>query len=347
MKRRDLLVAFVLIAFPSLVSAQDGRLEKPTGVPKAVVEKPERDIGILAVGDPAAAEFDVRNAGGAPLELLSVKAPLGVRAEGVPASVPAGGSRTVRLVLGVPAPPGELVIEASVLTNDPELPTVRLVLRGKVQAFLLMHPGYARYIVVQHAADGTITQTVGAADGATFRVLGVESPSPSLRTSFREARPDERRPGWTGSQWRVDSTLSRDAPVGALTGDIVVVTDHPRQRVARAPISGFVRPVFAVTPPEARMGDVDPRRTPRLRLFVKNFAEERIELRGAESDVTGVRAELEAREPGRSWGLTLWLDADKPPGPFEGHVRIRTASPQVPVIDIPLSGRIVHGPGSP
>jgi hypothetical protein len=346
MKRRDLLVASICVSFSSLASTQD-RHQKPAAVPKAVVEKPERDVGVLAVGDPAAAEFDVRNVGDAPLELQSVKAPLGVRTEGVPASVPAGGSRTVRLVLGFPAPPGELMIEVSVLTNDPELPMLRLVLRGKVQAFLLMHPGYARYIVVQHAADGTITQTVGASDGAAFRVVGVESPSPALRTSFREARPDERRPGWTGSQWRVESTLSRDAPVGALTGDIVVVTDHPRQRVARAPVSGFVRPVFAVTPPEARMGDVDPRRTPRLQLFVKNFAEQLIDLRGAESDVTGVRAELAAREPGRSWGLTLWLDAEKPPGPFEGHVRIRTANPQVPVIDIPLSGRIVRGSDSP
>lgn len=210
-----------------------------------------------------------------------------------------------------------------------------------VRPFLVARPGYARYIIVQHAREGTITQTIGATDGTPFRVVRVESPIPTLRVSFREALPDERQPSWAGSQWRVMSTLTRDSAVGSLTGYIVVHTDHPRQRRAFIPVSGFVRPVIAVTPPEARLGDLERTRVVALRLFVKNFADEEIEVTGASTDVAAVTVEVEPLEKGRTWRLTLVSVPDAPLGPFEGKVLLQTASPDLPRLEIPLSGRLV------
>ena len=106
---------------------------------------------------------------------------------------------------------------------------------------LLADPGYARFNVVQQEREGTIPQTVWSTDGKSFRVLAVESPTPALRTSFREAAAGERRADTAGSQWRIALTLPVDAPVGALVGDVVVVTDHPRQQRLYLPLSGFVR----------------------------------------------------------------------------------------------------------
>jgi hypothetical protein len=218
---------------------------------------------------------------------------------------------------------------------------VALAVQLDVRPFLLVRPGYARYITVQKAREGTLAQTIGAADGATFRVLRVESPLPSLRVSFREARPDERQPAWTGSQWRVTVTLASESPVGALAGSIVVHTDHPRQRRAFIPVSGFVRPILAVTPPEARLGDLDHRRSNPVRLLVRNFAEEPIEITGVSTDVAAVRAELEPIQAGRTWRLKLLPAPGAPLGPFEGTLRLRTGSPKLPSLEVPLSGRIV------
>lgn len=331
-----------MVGAPAFLDAQDAAPKASPGAPRAKVAEAERDLGVKAVGDLVSAEFRIRNPGDQDLELYSFKAAPGIRIEGVPGKVPAGGTLTVRLILFSPPPPGPVLAEATIRTNDVVNPDLRIALKAEVQAFLLLHPGYARYIVVQLAADGTIRQTVGSSDATAFRVLKVESPHPSLRVTFREARPDERQASWKGVQWRVEATLLKDAPVGALTGNLVIHTDHPKQRVAKAPVSGFVRPIFAVTPPEVRMGDLELKAPGRTRLVIKNYAVETIALRGVESNVAGVRGELNENEPGRSWSLTLWVDEDKAAGPFEGRLRIRTASPNVPAIDVPISGRIVR-----
>lgn len=340
MRHRDLLCQLALLTLPVTLAAQPiaARTATPAPIP---VEPQERDLGILAVGDPISAEFSVLNRGQAELDLRSVQVPRGVRVEGVPGKVAPGASHVVRLTVTSGAGLGPLEVEALVSTSDAVQPTIRLLLKATVQAFLVMNPGYARFIVVQQAKDGTISQTVGAADGAKFNVLKVESPHPSLRATFSEARPEQRRADWQGSQWRVDATLIKDAAVGPLTGDLVVHTDHPRQRVVRAPVSGFVRPIFAVTPPNLKLGDIEPASEP-ISLSVKNYAEELIDLLGAESDVRGVRAELKALQPGRSWALLLSFDPTRPVGVFEGRVRIRTGSPKVPSIDVPLKGRTVR-----
>jgi hypothetical protein len=102
-----------------------------------------------------------------------------------------------------------------------------------------------------------------------------------------------------------------------------------------------VRPIFAVTPPEARLGEFDPLSANRARLFVENFAEEPIELEGAETDVEGVRAGLQPLQAGRTWRIVVSVAPERKPGPFAGRIRIRTTSPHQPVIDVPLDGTVV------
>jgi hypothetical protein len=122
---------------------------------------------------------------------------------------------------------------------------------------------------------------------------------------------------------------------------IVVQFDHPRQKELRIPVSGFVRPMFAVTPPAAALGDIDPARPRRGYLLVKNFAEETVALLGVSTDVAGIGADLEPVESGRVYRVRLRFAPDLPAGPFAGTLRMRTASPQQPVIEVALSGRVV------
>jgi hypothetical protein len=255
--------------------------------------------------------------------------------------LPPGESVRLRFRIDTLAADGNRRQAWTLVTNDADRPRVVLQVELDVRPFLVARPGYARYITVQHAREGTITQTLGATDGAAFNILNVESPALGLRVSFREARPDERQPSWAGSQWRVMSTVASDSPVGALSGHLVVSTDHPRQKRAFIPVSGFVRPMVAVTPPEARLGDLDRKRSSPVHLFVKNFAEEEIEVRDVATDVAAVRVELEPLERGRTWRLKLFAVPDAPAGPFEGKILVRTASPKLPRVEIPLSGRLV------
>lgn len=313
-----------------------------TAPPRVTVDPESQRLGVVGLGEEAVAEVVVRNDGGAPLTLAAPRLRRGTRVEGLVPELAPGESVRVLFRIDTLASDGNRQYSWTLVTNDPDRPRVVLGIDLDVRTFLVGRPGYARYIVVQHAREGTITQTLGATDGAPFRVLRVESPLPTLRVSFAEARPEERQPSWTGSQWRVMSTLASDSPVGPLSGQIVVHTDHPRQKRAFIPVSGFVRPILAVTPPEAKLGELARTRPNAVHLFVKNFAEEEIEVREVSTDVAAVRVEVEPIESGRTWRLKLFVVPDAPLGPFQGKVLLHTASPQVPRVEVPLSGRLVE-----
>jgi Protein of unknown function (DUF1573) len=340
-----LVVALGLVAFgcadPGRKASSPATEAPPPSPPRVTVDPEFHDLGVVGFGEQAVAEFVVRNEGGSPLTLAVPQTPRGIAVDGLGAPVPPGQSLRLRVNVDTFEANAERQQAVNVTTNDPERPTVTLVARIDVRPFLIARPGYARYITVQHAREGTITQTIGATDGAEFRILRVESPTPNLRVSFWEATPEQRDPSWPGSQWRVATTLDSVSPVGPLSGLVVVHTDHPRQKRIFIQLSGFVRPVLAATPPEVRMGDVGRQRAEPWRIFVRNFAEETIEVTEVSTDVAAVRAELEPLQPGRSWRVNLFPVAEAPLGPFEGKVLLRTASPTLPTFEIPVAGRLV------
>ena len=318
--------------------------------PRAVVAERELKLGTVAPGDPVVATFRVENTGGAPLT-LEPKNPVpfiaGVESSVGGAPVPPGGTGTVTIRIRSDKLSGPGTVVVPVATNDPAAAKLELRVTVEVKPLLFADPGYARYNVVQKEREGTIAQKVWSSDGAAFRVLSVEAPLPALRTTFREATGDERRADVPGSQWRVETTLAADAPVGALAGDVVIVTDHPRQKKLYVPLSGFVRPVIAVTPPEAELGDVDASRPFRFVLDVKSFASEAITLERAECDLKGATVEIVPVLEGRAWKVRVSVAAGLPEGPLSGTVRIFTASAKAPRIDVPVRGRLVAKTSAP
>ena len=51
--------------------------------------------------------------------------------------------------------------------------------------------------------------------------------------------------------------LANNAKVGPLADYVTVHTNHPKQKMVQIPVSGFVRPVMAVTPPTADFGKIE------------------------------------------------------------------------------------------
>jgi hypothetical protein len=318
--------------------------------PRAVLTNAEQKLGVVPPGPPVTATFRIDNTGGAPLT-LTPGSPMpfvaGVTSTVENAPVPPGGAATVAVRIETEKLAGEGTVRIPITTNDPATPKLELLTTVEVKPLLVADPGYARFNVVQKERDGTIAQKVFSTDGATFKVLSLESPAAALRTSFHEATAEERREGVTGSQWHVDVTLSQDAPVGALTGDVVVVTDHPKQSRVHIPISGFVRPVFAVTPPDADVGSIDGSRPFRFTLDVKNFATETSALERAECDLKGAAVEILPVTEGRAWKVRVSVPEGLPPGPIAGRVRIFTSSAKAPQLDVPVRGRIVEKSSAP
>jgi hypothetical protein len=338
MKAR-LLVLSLSFAIPDSMQA-----EAPPAAPRAVVEPAPQDLGTLAQGEDVVSTISVRNDGNAPLTLGKLTPPAELSIVEAPTEVAPGASGKILVKVDTWRVAGKTTLSLTAATNDPEQATLTIPVTVNVRPFIAATPGYARYIVVQGAPEGTIGQTLWDPEDGDFAVVEALSPYPHLRVTARDARPNERQLGLTARQWRIESTLDSMAPVGPLAAFIVVKTDHPRQKEVRIPVSGFVRPLLAVTPPEADLGAVDPRKPARRSLHVKSFAEEAVAIVRASCDVPGIEASVEPIEEGRSYSLKLATTAAVQEGDFSGRVRLQTDSPKKPYLDVPIKGHVLPAP---
>lgn len=314
------------------------------GKPKAVAVEPINEAGTVSKGDKISHDFLIKNEGDADLEIVNVQPACGCTVAEFDKTIAPGQTGKVHAVVDTAGFNGPISKGLTVFTNDPDTPQLELTVRAKVQPYISARPGYARYVTVQgEATQGSIAQTIWAPDGSSFDLVQVESPFPYLKVSFREAKPEERVTDAkaTGKQWRIEMTLSNDAKVGALADYVTIHTNHPKQKLVQIPVSGFVRPVMAVTPPVADFGKVDLKEPLRRALNVRNFATEPIKITGLDQSIPGVEAKVEPVEDGREYEVFVTLKPELGKGPFNGKLLIRTDSPKTPLIEVELKGIVL------
>ena len=330
---RAAILAGLALLFATAVAA-----EEPQPKPKAVVPTPIYDGGVVQKGAKVIHDFEVKNEGDADLQILDVRPACGCTVASFDRLIPPGGNGHVHLEVDTTAFVGPIAKAATVLTNDPATPTFQLTVQAAVRPFIGVSPGYARFIFVQGAAPGTISQTLWAEDGQDFAVLKVTPPNSFMKTAFREATEKEREPKGKGRQWRVELTMPSDAPVGELRNFLVIETSHPKQSEVQVPLSGFVRPLLVVTPPTIDLKEVSVDAPRSFTAAFVNYGEAPITIEKVEVTVPGITAKLQDIEAGHRFRLTLTLTPSLAKGPFSGKVRISTSSPQIPVFEAPILG---------
>jgi hypothetical protein len=300
-------VAVVVVA--CVLAAGAGR--PAACAPRVVVADAVQDAGEVVAGARVERVFTLRNEGDAPLELTASAPPLvaTARTDGV---VAAGGRGHVRVEVDTLALGGPSTVTVPVATNDPARPHLDLALRLDVHHLVVASPGRARFVFVRGAPAVTVRERVRAVDGAPVRIRAARSPLPALAADFHDAE--------------LALTLRPEAPVGALSGNVEVEVDHPRQKRLVVPVSGFVRPVLAVTPPRLLVDGARPWRT---RLHVRSFAEEPVEVRRATTDVPGLALAVVPLEAGRTYAVDV-----QGSGAGTGTIRLETTSPVEPVVAV-------------
>ena len=297
------------------------------------------DLGVVALGTAPEVRGTLRNQGDAPLTVSAGRVAAGLRVEHVDTPIAPGASGEVRLRLETFRVGQTRDWTIPLTTSDPQRDTVILQVHADVRTFVLITPPTARFTYVQHEREGGTTHLVGAAGDPSFRVTRVESPYPFLDATASPAPPGATRPeGIEGPLWQVTLTIRAHAAVGPLSGAVVLHTTHPRQPRAWLSVSGFVRPLIAVTPPAGLVPSPttggDAIGSPML---VVNFGEAPLELTSAETTITGVRATIEPIEPGRRWHVRVGVAPTAPGGAVRGELRLRTSRADVPPVIVPLS----------
>jgi hypothetical protein len=321
----------------------DTKTDAKDAKPKAVAVEPVADVGSVPKGDKISHDFLIKNEGTADLTITNVQPACGCTVAEFDKLIKPGATGKVHAVVDTTTFSGPIAKGISVFTNDPATPKIELTLHAKIDPYISVKPGYARYIIVQgESQEGTISQSLWAPDGSAWDITGVDSPYPYLKVTYREAKPEERVADAKGKQWQVEMKLANDAKVGPLSDYVTVHTSHPKQKIVQIPVSGFVRPIIAITPPLADFGKIELKEPLRKALTIRNFATEPIKVTGIDPNLPkGIETKLESLQDGREYQVRVILNPEIGKGPFSGKLTIHTDSPKIPTIEVEFKGIVL------
>jgi HYDIN/CFA65/VesB family protein len=335
--RHVIVLSFLLLPAVAVQAAQSNG-------PRVIFDDAVREAGIVGDGEYGAADFIISNAGRQNLHLKLISKSDGVKS--VPPEsldIAPHKKRTIRVDVDTWRVSGDARVDIRYATNDPARPSITLALKINVKSFVSASPGFARYVFVQQERPGTIVQTLFPTDGAPFKVTAVRSPVSWLTVSFRRATDVERVSKLPDPQWRVEMTLLSNAPVGAIEEIVRIDVDHPRQKEVRVPVTGFVRPIFAVTPLAADLGRVKlGQPLAQSAIYIQNFATEGISLSQPTVDVPGLAVTIETVTAGHAYRARVSLTSDAKEGPFAGTITLRTSSTKEEYVEIPIRGEFIR-----
>ena len=321
---------------------------KPSGpAPRLTVDLASWSSGEVARDRTVEHSFVLANEGNAPLSIERIVTTANVELSTRKAEIAPGA--TLSLVAKVALlndRAGGVLKQIEVHSNDPARPKVMLEMKIISIEYVKPEPDRARWISVQQEMDGTISPVLTAVDKTPFRIVSVSTPPPGIVLAYNPsdaaATAAPPQPGTASAAWRFAMTLKKDAPVGAIIGTLMVETDHPKQKLVPIPLSGFMRPVIAVTPYEVKLGQVAHASAKSFEFFVRNFATEPIAVTKVEHGLAGFgEAKVEVLDIGRRYKVIVPMDLAKgPAGPLKGSIRIHTDSKKVPFYSVPVEGTI-------
>jgi len=344
-RRTPLVVPALLLlaALPALESSA-----QPSAGPKAVVPTTLLDLGKHPRGSKVETEFTIENQGTEPLKILDRVSSCACMIVDADTEIAPGASGKLAVEIDTEVLEGPSRVTATILTNDTGNPKITFQVLLEAAPYLAAKPGFFRYTVYQGFEEtAEIVQAVIATDPPEFEIERVESTVPSLEVSYREAKPEERMVGFTGPQFQVVGVLDPDTPVGPLTGFVRVYTTHEKQKLFSIPVSGFVRPVVAVTPPRLDFGTFSfPEGEERYgsTLRVQHFLEnaDDLQITKVESDIPNLESKLHEGRTDHDWFLDLWFEKDSAPsGKFNGTVKLHTTSELAPIVEFTVKGEKV------
>jgi len=332
-----LVMSAVLVLVPVFVVAQG----TDEAAPKLVVEEKIMDAGTVAQGEVIDATFTLSNEGTATLQVKSVRPTCGCTIASFDREIAPGTKGTISAKVDTTNFSGPISKAMLVVTNDPELSSLSLVVKALVRPFVEVLP---RPLVRFNAVQGERVEqklTVVSAESDGLKVTKVESSLSYLESEIRKLGKDELIAGKPEPQYEVTLRLSEDAPPGPVSARAVIHTNIPKALKVPVRIFGVVRALLHVTPSQVQFGAVEAKAKPgRNVIVVNNRAGVQVRVTGATIDDEVFAAEVYTIEDGKRYQVTITVDPEAEAGTRTATMTIATDDPQIPELKVPVSASI-------
>jgi len=286
-----------------------------------------QDAGVVQRGQEVTFEFVVRNRGDAPLE-LAVHPSCGCTVASHEATVAAGESGRITLLLRTATLAGDVRKGVVLQTNDPEHADLQLLLRATVRDVLQADrlPGQ-----IIRAAPGAVARDefrLYVTPPDALRIRSAMSSSPHVRATVRPLPAD-----LSGTQeFLVQLEVAADAPCGRNPFHVVVATDSaatPELRLAHVWEKGIVAPRWISLTSSRIDQPASQSQTALIRSHAGSVAIDVLDCGDPH-----IQARVTALGEGTLHRLQLAWDGQVDPGSKPGLLRLATSLPHQPVLEI-------------
>jgi hypothetical protein len=313
------------------------------GAPQLVVPSKIIDVGTVSQGVVADAVFELVNEGDAPLVIKAVRPTCGCTVADFDREIEAGATGRVAAKLDTKDFSGPISKSILVMTDDPQMPTVTLVIKADVRPFIEVLPRpLVRFNAVLHEPMNQTFTVVGADPDTQVKVLGVDSSVPFLSTSVRPLGKDELVPGKGPSQYEVTLELDEKAPVGPVNAVLTVNTDLKEAPKVPVKVYGVIRSLIHVTPTQVQFGSVEAASRPGRNLIVVNNRTDgtKIDITDVDVDDPAFDGQVSIIDEGRRYQVTVVVKPDAEPGSRNATLTLTTTDEDFPKVTVPIRANI-------
>jgi hypothetical protein len=343
-KRFTIFTLTLLLALTGSAFAQEATAEK---APRLTLVNPVKDFGTVSKGDKLSWTFEVKNTGNADLEILGARPACGCTVAEFDKVIKPGQTGKIVSVVDTANFSGPISKPVAIETNDPRTPSAMLTISAIVKPFVNIHPeGFVRYNLLQGDVEAE-TVTLFSDEVEPFQIVRVETPQEWIKVDYKKLDQPVEGLGRAGqNQYRFVITVGGpDARVGPLSEKVKIVTNSKHQPEFLVSVTGVIRPTYRVEPAGAvNFGEVAPADQAATRMvFLKSLdprTPEQFVVTKAESDIPGLKANVEPTANKGEYRVTLQLADGAPAGNLNGDLKIYTSDKIKPVTTIPVKGTI-------
>lgn len=311
------------------------------GTPRAVVDEPAFNYGTRRDDETVNHQFVLRNEGTGVLNIQSVRASCGCTTTELPTNVLAPGEEVkIEAVTKLRGRQGSQRMSITVVTNDPERPTIRLMLEGEVLASIMMAPRNINFGQMEDNERREETVTIRSTkDDLTFTITSIElSGMDFVKHDVKEVEP--------GKVFEVVVRTAGDVPAGNHSARMLIRTDAREHAVLWLPISMQVVGAVQLMPPVINIRYTEaPDEVSQQQLRISSGRVQEFEILEVITPIDSIEATL---TPAGSNQYTLHLANIPRNDVLEGRsVVLRTNIPDHEEIEIPFHIHRLRQPAPP
>jgi hypothetical protein len=270
-------------------------------------------------------------------------------------AIPAGGFTTVEVTVDTSGLRGQFEKIVQLITDDPQRPSIVLVLRGTAVPVLECRPERILFDKVASGQPAEATVRIEPGRWPIDHLTPSEDLLPELRIldDFHVLRT-ETSESWLhvdeiqkiedqGSiEYDIAVMLLPEAPVGSFREIMVVYTDIEIKPKVSIPIVGEVVPALSVSPAVLAFGPVKRGKTKTKTVTVKQLGETQLRILSVTSNDPRISTHQEVVREGKEYNLLVTLKSEGNKGRFEALLTIQTDSLTQPELTARVFGYIAE-----